>query len=181
MKAIVLVLAVLAPAAATAQEQTRSVPRKYLYDGRWMTKYEIERSRYVRVDGEWRLRADVERERLAAKLAPRIRSDLRLLASSYSKTRDAAKRRLLDAAARLERPALAKTARGRHAAYDSYWRAVRAAEHATVTLGIDAQLSRVQGIDTVPVSFGTGSGRLQLPRTRSVSIGTTVTVPAGVR
>ncbi len=48
-----------------------------------------------------------------------------------------------------------------------------------MTLGINFQHTELLGMDTVPVSLGTGTVRIQLPRTRSVSIGTTVTVPAG--
>lgn len=42
---------------------------------------------------------------------------------------------------------------------------------------IRLQHSQLLGLDTVPVSFGTGQGRLQLPRTQTVSIGTTVGLP----
>ena len=38
---------------------------------------------------------------------------------------------------------------------------------------------RLLGMDTVPVSFGNGSGRLQLPRTQSVSFGGPVWLPLG--
>jgi hypothetical protein len=48
-------------------------------------------------------------------------------------------------------------------------------------MGINFQHVELLGLDTVPVSLGVGSPvRIQLPRTRSVSIGTTVTVPAGI-
>jgi hypothetical protein len=42
---------------------------------------------------------------------------------------------------------------------------------------IRLQHTELLGMDTVPVSFGSGMGRLQLPRTQSVSIGTTVGLP----
>lgn len=50
---------------------------------------------------------------------------------------------------------------------------------ATTTGLFDIRLQHVErlGLDTVPVSFGTGQGRLQLPRTQSISIGTTVALP----
>lgn len=47
----------------------------------------------------------------------------------------------------------------------------------TALLGLHVQQSELLGWDTVPVSFGTGQGRIMLPRTRSISIGTTVGVP----
>jgi hypothetical protein len=39
------------------------------------------------------------------------------------------------------------------------------------------QRTELQGLDTVTVGFGNGQGRLQLPRTQSISIGTTVALP----
>jgi hypothetical protein len=49
----------------------------------------------------------------------------------------------------------------------------------TVTGLFTVRLQHVQllGLDTVPVGFGTGQARLQLPRTQSISIGTTVGMP----
>ncbi len=169
----------------------RKGPRKYLHDGKWLTKYEIVRSRFERRDGQWRARDPkaLERERARnarakKKLDRKVKSDLRLLASSYSKTRAAAKKRLLAVAEKHGRPELAKTTNKQFTAFDNYWRAYwrarRQSEQSFVTIGVNAQLTRLEGIDTVPVSFGRGgSGRLQLPRTRSVSIGSTVVVPAG--
>lgn len=60
-------------------------------------------------------------------------------------------------------------------------RRIRAiARRRTVTLGIHFQHSELLGLRTVPISLGVGSPvRIQLPRMRTVSIGTTVTVPAG--
>lgn len=59
----------------------------------------------------------------------------------------------------------------------------RQAAAATATalgvLSVQLQNVRLLGFDEVTVGFGTGSGRLQLPRTESVSIGTTVAVPLG--
>lgn len=55
-----------------------------------------------------------------------------------------------------------------------------AARRRTVTLGIHFQHTELLGLETVPVSLGVGAPvRIQLPRTRTVSIGTTVIVPAG--
>jgi hypothetical protein len=48
---------------------------------------------------------------------------------------------------------------------------------ATGIFTIRLQHSELLGMDTVPVSLGTGTARLQLPRTQSVSIGTTVGLP----
>ena len=42
---------------------------------------------------------------------------------------------------------------------------------------VRAQQVQLLGMDTVNVGFGTGSGRLMLPRTQSISIGTTVALP----
>ena len=59
----------------------------------------------------------------------------------------------------------------------------RGRQHAvrrTTTTGlftVRLQQVRVVGIDTVTVGVGTGSVRIQLPRTESVSIGTTVGLP----
>jgi hypothetical protein len=39
------------------------------------------------------------------------------------------------------------------------------------------QRTELLGLDTVTVGFGNGQGRLQLPRTQSISIGTTVALP----
>jgi hypothetical protein len=39
------------------------------------------------------------------------------------------------------------------------------------------QRTQLLGLDTVTVGFGNGQGRLQLPRTQSISIGTTVALP----
>jgi hypothetical protein len=56
----------------------------------------------------------------------------------------------------------------------------RRARRRTVTLGINFQHAELLGLKTVPVSLGVGTPvRIQLPRMRTVSIGTTVTVPAG--
>jgi hypothetical protein len=64
-----------------------------------------------------------------------------------------------------------------------YWRARRtlqeAARAATGILTVRLQDVRLLGFDTVTVGFGTGSGRLMLPRTQSVSFGGTVAVPLG--
>jgi len=46
-------------------------------------------------------------------------------------------------------------------------------------LSLNLQHSQLEGFDIVPVSFGSGQGRIMLPRTRSISIGTTVAVPLG--
>ena len=47
----------------------------------------------------------------------------------------------------------------------------------TGLLTVRLQQVQVLGIDTVTVGLGTGSARLQLPRTQSISISTTVGVP----
>jgi len=39
------------------------------------------------------------------------------------------------------------------------------------------QRTELQGLDTVTVGFGNGQGRLQLPRTQSISIDTSVALP----
>jgi hypothetical protein len=44
-------------------------------------------------------------------------------------------------------------------------------------VAVRAQHTQLLGFDTVTVSLGTGQARLMLPRTQSVSIGTTVAVP----
>ncbi|MEZ5989048.1 MAG: hypothetical protein R3F30_07985 [Planctomycetota bacterium] len=49
------------------------------------------------------------------------------------------------------------------------------------TIEVRAQQSRLLGMDTLTTSLGpAGQVRIQLPRTQSTSIGTTVTVPLGV-
>lgn len=83
---------------------------------------------------------------------------------------DAALRALAEAMERAER---------------DYWlRRVRSAPAVPAAIGIlELRLQKVDflGFDTVPVSFGTGGmGTLQLPRTRSISLGTTVALPLGI-
>lgn len=61
------------------------------------------------------------------------------------------------------------------------YRMVHARDSMLGTIEIRAQQSRLLGMDTVTTSLGpAGQVRLQLPRTQSTSIGTTVTVPLGV-
>jgi hypothetical protein len=74
-------------------------------------------------------------------------------------------------------PAKAPVAKAAAVAAKPDW--LQRPRRATSTGVFSIRLQKVDllGLDTVPVSFGTGQGRLQLPRTQSISIGTTVALP----
>ncbi len=184
-----VLLAVALLGAAPLQAQARAKAQQaslVLYKGQWMRKYDVEQLRYidyvrahgyVHYFGKWRPKADVRKLRRDA------RRHMNRLASSSAKTRDRARANLHKMARKHEMPRLAVLADRVHQDYGDYWRRYRIVQERrryTVTMGINFQHTELLGLDTVPVSLGTGRVQIQLPRTRSVSIGTTVTVPAGI-
>jgi len=156
-----------------------------LYNGQWMRKYDAEKLKYagymrahgyLHYFGKWRRKADV------TKLQREARRQMTRLASASAKNRDRARERLHEIAKTYEMPRLVALADRVHRDYGEYWRGyriLRERRRHTVTMGINFQHVELLGLDTVPVSLGVGRPvMIQLPRTRSVSIGTTVTVPA---
>ena len=153
-----------------------------------MRKYDAEQLKYVdymrahgyvHYFGKWRRKAD------AKKIQRDAKRQMNRLASSSKSSRDRARDGLHAMAKKHEMPRLVVLADRVHKDYSEYWlrhyRVLRERRRYTVTMGINFQHTELLGLDTVPVSLGVGSPvRIQLPRTRSVSIGTTVTVPAGI-
>ena len=180
-------LPALAPGARNAPKPGRVLYSMVLYRGQWMRKYDVERHKhveymrahgYVHYFGKWRRKAAVKKlQRLAKR-------EMNRLASSSVRTRDLGRRQLHAMAQKHDMPRLVELADRVHRDYERYWYRYRIAQtriRHTVTMGIRLQHTELLGIDTVPVSLGVGTPvRIQLPRTRSISIGTTVTVPAGI-
>ena len=181
--AVVLVVTLLGAAPIQAQA-TAQQPNLVLYQGQWMRKYDVEQLKYVdykrahgyvRYFGKWRRSADVKKIRRDAG------RQMNRLASSFRSSRDRARAKLHEMAHKHDIPRLAVLADRVHKDYSDYWRRYRIERRRyTVTMGVNFQHTELLGMDTVPVSLGTGRVNIQLPRTRSVSIGTTVTVPAGI-
>ncbi|HLQ37710.1 MAG TPA: hypothetical protein VK348_07915 [Planctomycetota bacterium] len=89
---------------------------------------------------------------------------------------DAARREMIALAERAHRPDLQQRAER------DYWRARLAWQAVQLPVGIlSLRVQQVQllGMDTVTVGLGTGTGRIQLPRTQSISFGGTVALPLG--
>ena len=184
------ILLVVATACATANVHAQRLPQyasKVLHNGQWMRKYDAEKLKYagymrahgyLHYFGKWRRKADVTTLRRQA------RRQMNRLASSSAKNRDRARDRLHEIAKKHEMERLVALADRVHQDYGEYWRGyriLRERRRYTVTMGINFQHVELLGLDTVPVSLGVGRPVLiQLPRTRSVSIGTTVTVPAAI-
>jgi hypothetical protein len=167
--------------------QVRRPANLVLYKGHWMRKYDAEKLKYVDYMrahgyvyyfGKWRRKAAVK------KIQRDAQRQMNRLASSFKSSRDRARERLHAMAKKHEMPRLVALADRVHRDYGEYWRKHRILQERrrhSVTMGINFQHVELLGLDTVPVSLGVGSPvRIQLPRTRSVSIGTTVTVPAGI-
>ena len=184
------ILLVLATAGTTANVHAQQVPQHasmVLYNGEWMRKYDAEKLKYadymrahgyLHYFGKWRRKADVTR------LQREARRQMNRLASSSAKNRDRARDRLHEIAKKHEMVRLVALADRVHRDYGEYWRGyriLRERRRYSVTMGISFQHVDLLGLDTVPVSLGVGRPvQIQLPRTRSVSIGTTVTVPARI-
>lgn len=158
-----------------------------LHQGQWLRRYDVEKLEYadymrahgyVHYFGRWRRQAEVR------KIQQLTRHPMNRLSSPREETRDHARDRLHDIARDHDMPRLALLADRVHRDYGEYWRHERLlAERRrhTVTMGINFQHTELLGLETVPVSLGVGAPvRIQLPRIRTVSIGTTVTVPASI-
>ena len=150
--------------------------------GRWLTHAEAMKERgYVLFRGQWLRKYDVavleHRERQArerARLERELNGLFQRLASRTASQRDGALAQLEAVADRREWPQLAVLARQQKAGYDRFW------TEYTATISVNLQKTELLSLTPYTTSLGTGMPvTLQLPSTRSVSIGTTVTVPAG--
>jgi len=121
-------------------------------------------------------RDQVRREELHRQQVGRDLSALFVKLSSPSRGASCAARdAIIDLCSREDIAGLGYEAEKLYGWYRTYW-----AEQATAILELRLQKTTLLGFDTVPVSLGVGGTvRLQLPRTQSISIGTTVPVPLG--
>ncbi len=134
------------------------------YGGAWVRKYDAERLKYVR-----------EMKRKRRELERTLNGHLRDLWSRSERKRGAALAALTEIADRREWPALDKLAREQHTLAVRYYREL-AVVHATVR----AQRTEVLGLTPFTTSLGVGTPvTLQLPQTRSTSVGGTVAIPVG--
>lgn len=109
---------------------------------------------FVRYEGRWRLPQEIEYLKRAAAL----RAAAAAPAPGKAAPVTAEPARAPKPAAKPARPLVRKTT-------------------STGLLTVRAQHTQLLGFDTVTVGFGTGQGRLMLPRTQTISIGTTVAFP----
>lgn len=139
------------------------------YQGRWRRPEEIE---YLKRAARQRARAAEVQERI---------DRLAIALADPDEARSAAALQSLRVLARTEkRPDLAAAAQRDYWRCRVAWMRAAARQNTTAIVGLRLQHVELLGIDTVPVSFGTGGGgRLQLPRTRSISFGGTVAIPVG--
>ena len=145
----------------------------------WLTKNKAMKAMgYVRLRGKWVSQEEADRVKGQAR-ARFERSKLRARISDYSQDlMSPSRKRRDDALAGLQKiskehqlPSLATQAEQLHAAMG---------RTGVVTAEVRLQQSTLLGFETRSVGLGNGSSvRLQLPRTRSVSLGTTVNVPIG--
>ena len=162
---------------------TRELLGQQRVDGQWMSRADAMRARgYVRYRGQWMRKYDVVRlkhaekqKRVQRKQQRDLNRHFRRLVSSSAKARDTALHALEDLADRREWAELRDTARRYHAIATRYW-----IERPVVLVTIRAQHSELLGLEPFTTSLGTGLPvTLQLPRMRTISIGTTVGIPAG--
>jgi hypothetical protein len=125
--------------------------------------------KYDAVVAEHREQQARERKRIEREL----NQQLRLLASSTAATRQRALSRIEAVTTRHDWPEVARVAREYKVACDEYW------QH-RVTATLTLQQSEVLSMQ--PFTTALGAGRpvtLQLPRVRTISLATTVVLPAG--
>jgi len=153
-----------------------------LVAGKWLTQEAAMRERgYVRYRGQWMRLYDAavaehreQQAREREKIVAELNQQLRLLASSAAATRERALGRIEEVTTRREWPEVARVAREYKAACDDFWRRNR------VTATLSLQHSELLSLQPFTTSLGTGSPvTLQLPRVRTISLGTTVVLPAG--
>ena len=161
----------------------RELLGQYEVNGQWVSRAEAMKARgFVRYRGQWmrkydvvKLKHEAEQKRAQRKLQSDLNRHFKRLVSSKSKTRKKALAALEDVAARREWPALRDLAQRYHAAAESHW-----AQQRVVLATVRAQHSELLGIDNFSTSLGTGLPvTLQLPRLRTISVNTTVGIPAG--
>ena len=134
----------------------------------------------VRIDGRWRDRADVESLRAEARSSrdERVRRwnrAARDLASASSERRDHALEELVRLAREVDRPQWEKIARHLHRRSTAAWTAWNGGR---LRLEVRAQQAQLLGVDEFQTSLGTGAPvTLQLPRLRTISLGTTIELP----
>ena len=180
---------------------TRALLGQRKVRGRWLPEDEARRALgFLRFEGRWRLPREIEylRHARAGRAAAARRAEspggaegaadlqttiqdlhLRLIGPSDA-DRDRARAELVALAGELGDPALMQWTEEAFRAWRHAWAHHRetSREVPVGILSLNLQKVDLLGIDTVPVGFGVGTpGRLQLPRTRSISIGTTVAVP----
>ncbi len=142
---------------------------------------------YQKVGTRWLTKAKAKRA--AQKHARKIKAQIKRLYTRLSGSSESARIKARDqliAMARSEHiPNLERKAQAEYTSYRDGWAAIRKARartRVTGLLSVNLQYSKLTGLRTVPVSFGNGaSGRIQLPTTRSISVGTTVAIPMGIR
>lgn len=157
-------------------------------NGKWLPRhramkalgYTYHRSKWLSRAAYKKMRVLEARKKHVRKIQRDVNRLARKLASASARKRVAARTDLI-AIARAERiPKLGYHTDRAFYAYQKYWKRYWR-EHATATLEIRLQKSELLGIDNISTSLGFGAPvTLQLPRTRNISIGTTVTVPLGL-
>jgi hypothetical protein len=158
------------------------------FEGKWMTEEQALRSQgYVRHEGRWitaEEKALLERDQAyrarVVALQRRVDRLVRAMASPRPTVRARYHRDLVTLARKIQSPELEKAAHEVKAWYDDAYRIL--AQQARVTMEVRAQMASLKRpIPTLTTSLGAGSSpvTIQLPEVALVSIGTTVTVPAG--
>lgn len=153
-------------------------------DGVWLPRAEaLRREGYRLIQGRWltpagiaALRRRVEERAAAAKrLEERVNTLIRRMAGPSDRDARKARDELVQVARKRKLARLEQLARRLYPVYRGWWREVRMG-----LITVRAQHARLTGLERRNLSLGTGTPvTLELPRTRSVSIGTTVGVPVG--
>ena len=156
------------------------------HEGKWLHKSTAMKAKgLVNVDGKWMRKYDAVRTRARQKHRLSVQHRANLLFARLADRNPsirAVARRNLEALAKAEKmPELLKLANRKAREYGDFWRA-RGGSYTAYTglITVNATLSTLESMQTFTTSLGTGSPvRLQLPRMKTISIGTTVSVPLG--
>ena len=149
-------------------------------EGRWLPFEEaMQALDKVRDQGEWvdrqvaeeRRRVRAERDRVR-KLQRRVNALVRRMAGASDRGRNDSRDQLLAIALAERRPDLGARIHAMHREYQQWW------DRERVLVEIRTGYSKLVRMDEITTSLGSGSPvRIQLPRMRTVSIGTTVLIP----
>jgi len=155
--------------------------------GQWLRKADaMKKLGFVRYKGKWRkpsevarLEAEAARRKHVAAVARKMKKLARRISSPSNKTAAKARDDLIALGRSEGFPEIGYHAVKAYHKSRLYWKAYRV-EQRTALLELRLQKTTLLGLDNFTTSLGFGSPvTLQLPRTRSISIGTTVSVPLG--